>query len=60
MGLLAIAICFLLSLSEFFLPTSWMFLGLAHRKLAQYRAGRPSAPRGIFGWAVPQTASRWD
>jgi hypothetical protein len=60
MGLLAIAICFLLSLSEFFLPTSWMFLGLAHRKLAQYRAGRISPPRDLSAWAAPATGSRWD
>jgi hypothetical protein len=37
MGLLAIAILFSLSLSELFLPTTWMFLGMAYRKLEQVR-----------------------
>jgi hypothetical protein len=38
LGLLALAILFSLSLSELFLPTTWMFLGLAYQKLAQYRS----------------------
>jgi hypothetical protein len=46
LGLIALAILSSLSLSELFLPTTWMFLGLAHRKLAQYNARRrESAPR---------------
>jgi hypothetical protein len=36
-GLLGILIMCGLSLSELFLPTTWMFLGLAYYKLAQYR-----------------------
>ena len=44
MGLLALAILFSLSLSELFLPTTWMLLGLAYRKLDQHRQSRQSAP----------------
>jgi hypothetical protein len=43
LGLLAIAILFSLSLSELFLPTTWLFLGLAHRKLDQHRLSSRSA-----------------
>lgn len=42
LGLLAIAILFSLSLSELFLPTTWMFLGLAYKKLEQHRLSRLS------------------
>jgi hypothetical protein len=38
LGLLALAILFSLSLSELFLPPTWMFFGLAYRKLEQTRA----------------------
>jgi len=41
LGLLAIAILFALSLSELFLPTTWMFLGLAYRQLAATRMSPP-------------------
>jgi hypothetical protein len=41
LGLLAIAILFALSLSELFLPTTWMFLGLAYRRLAEVRVTPP-------------------
>jgi len=45
MGMLAIAILFSLSLSELFLPTTWMFLGLAYRKLEQWRQSQqPTFP----------------
>jgi len=43
LGLLALAILFALSLSELFLPTTWMFLGLAYRKLEQTRP-TPASP----------------
>jgi len=42
LALLAIALLFSLSLSELFLPTTWMFLGLAYRKLEQCRQSRQS------------------
>ena len=41
LGLIAIAILFSLSLSELFLPTTWMFLGLAYRKLDLCRQSPP-------------------
>ena len=41
LGLLAVAILFGLSLSELFLPTTWMFLGLAYRRLAENRVSPP-------------------
>jgi hypothetical protein len=44
MGVLAIAILFSLSLSELFLPTTWMFLGLAYRRLEQVRQGNAPVP----------------
>jgi hypothetical protein len=37
LGLLAITILFSLSLSEMFLPTTWMFLGLCYRRLEECR-----------------------
>jgi hypothetical protein len=43
---------FNLTLSEFFLPSTWMFLGLAYNKLDEYnrtRLGRCSAQE-TFGW----------
>jgi hypothetical protein len=40
LGLLAIASLFFLSLSELFLPTTWMFLGLAYRKLSEFDKSR--------------------
>ncbi len=45
LGLLAIAILFALSLSELFLPTTWMFLGLAYRQLAAGRTDPPVVSR---------------
>ncbi len=45
LGLLAIAILFGLSLSELFLPTTWMFLGLAYRQLVQGQITLPFFPR---------------
>jgi hypothetical protein len=44
LGLLAIAILFGLSLSELFLPTTWMFLGLAYRQLARGQIALPFVP----------------
>lgn len=41
LGLLSIAILFALTLSELFLPTTWMFLGLAYFTLARTRVKAP-------------------
>jgi hypothetical protein len=40
LGLVAIAILFAMTLSELYMPTTWMFLGLAYRKLDEYRQSR--------------------
>ncbi len=45
LGLLAIAILFSLTLSELFLPPTWMFLGLAYRQLTQGQIQLPFFPR---------------
>ena len=37
LGILALMVLFGVSLSEIFLPTTWMFLGLAYRKLDEIR-----------------------
>ena len=58
LGLLAIAILFGLSLSELFLPTTWMFLGLAYRQLARGTISLPFLPRRtVRGRAVPATST---
>jgi hypothetical protein len=44
LGLIALVILSAISLSELFIPTTWMFLGLAHRQLALLRHGRLEAP----------------
>jgi hypothetical protein len=57
LGLLAIAILFSLSLSELFLPPTWMFLGLAYRQLALGRISLPFLPhRPIRDRRVPVTS----
>ena len=40
-SMFSIVIVMILSVSELFIPTTWMFIGLAHRSLSMYRAQRP-------------------
>ncbi len=54
-GILAILVLCVLSLSELYLPTTWMFLGLAYFRLAEYRKAQlelasspPEDPRAQF------------
>jgi hypothetical protein len=44
LGLLALAVLFFVSLSEVYLPPTWMFLGLAYKRLNEYQRERRHAP----------------
>jgi hypothetical protein len=57
-GLLSILILSRLSLSELFLPTTWMFLGLAWYYLSEYQRTRTPAPM-VTSWpAAPPSTER--
>jgi hypothetical protein len=52
-GILSILILSRLSLSELFLPTTWMFVGLAWYYLSEYQRTRVPAPMAISWPASP-------
>jgi hypothetical protein len=57
-SLVALIISMTVSVSELFLPTTWMFLGLAYRRLDLIREQRPVqyAPAyGLGGWLASKT-----
>jgi len=51
-GVATLFFLFYISVSELFLPTTWMFLGLAYRQLDQQRQERQAAQVGTVGTPV--------
>jgi hypothetical protein len=52
-GVATLFFLFLINVSELFLPTTWMFLGLAYWKLDQQRLDKKAARFGRVNTAVP-------
>jgi hypothetical protein len=56
MALIALSILSAISLSELFIPTTWMFFGLAHRRLALLKLERRSSPEPGYSRLQPAGA----